>query len=385
MSKRCIPHILVLSCSVILACYQARAEATDYGNLANWLCHPDNFEDACDRDLSATIIASDGQFTRESWPDDPDPAIDCFYAYPTTSLDESGNSDLIPAEQEELITAHIQAARFRSQCRIFAPLYRQVTVSAIRAMIRGESTASEREVAFADIKSAWDYYLSHENQGRGFMLIGHSQGASLLRDLIAAEIDGRPIQKQLVSAMIVGSAVNVPPGHAVGGTYQHIPLCRSVQQTGCIITFFSYRDRLPPAADAYFGRIQGDSMPGCTNPAALAGGKGELTSYFSTVGEISLRYGGYKPWTTPTQPVETPFVRVPGMIFAECVRKNGFSYLQISVVSDSEDARADDIVGDYWIDDEIIPAFGLHLIDMNLTIGNLVEIAGEQARMYGAQ
>jgi hypothetical protein len=73
------------------------------------------------------------------------------------------------------------------------------------------------------------------------------------------------------------------------------------------------------------------------------------------------------------------------MIFAECVKRDGFSYLQISVVGDPENARADDIVGDYWVGTEISTTFGLHLIDMSLTMGNLVEIVGEQARMYAAQ
>jgi hypothetical protein len=370
MNRLCIPQTLTFLCSVVLACFQAYAETADYAKLDTWLCHPDNVVDACDRDLSTTIIAPDGRFTLESWPDNPEPAIDCFYAYPTTSHDESGNSDLNPAEQGELITAHLQAARFRSQCRVFAPLYRQITVPGLRAMMRGKSIGSDRAIALSDIKVAWNHYLEHENKGRGFVLIGHSQGASLLRDLIASEIDGKSVQHQLVSAIIVGTSVDVPVGHDVGGTYEHIPLCRSAQQVGCIITFSSYRDRLPPPANAHFGRIRGDSMPGCTNPAALAGGKGELASYFSTVGEISLRFGEYKPWTAPTQPVETPFVSVPGMIFAECVTKDGFSYLQISVEGNSDDARADDIVGDYWVEDEIVPAFGLHLIDMSLTIGN---------------
>lgn len=385
MSRRSIPQTFVFLCSVILPCFQANAETPDYSQTDTWLCHPDNSKDACDRDLSSTIISADGRFTREPWPDIPDQAIDCFYAYPTTSHDETGNSDLIPAEQGELITAYLQAARFRSQCRVFAPLYRQVTVPALRAIMRGESIGSDRSIALNDIKVAWNYYLEHENQGRGFVLIGHSQGASLLRDLIAAEIDGKSIQQQLVSAIIVGTSVNVPEGDELGETYKNIPLCRSAQQIGCIITFSSYRDRLPPSPEGHFGRIRGDSIPGCTNPAALAGGKGELASYFSTVGEISLRVGKYKPWTTPTRRVQTPFVSVPGMIFAECVRKNGFSYLQISVVGNPDDARADDIVGDYWFENEIVPAFGLHLIDMNLTMGNLVEIVGEQARIYAAQ
>ncbi|MGH1472375.1 MAG: DUF3089 domain-containing protein [Cellvibrionaceae bacterium] len=355
--------------------------APDYNDLSAWLCHPDNNADACDRDLETTIIQEDGSFARVASLENSKPDIDCFYVYPTTSLDETGNSDLMPGEQGEIITAHLQTARLRAHCRVFAPVYRQITIPALRSMMQGKPMG-DRTKTYGDVLAAWNHYLKNENNGRGFVLVGHSQGAGLLNRLIASEIDGKPIQKQLVSAIISGTSVIVPKGKDVGGTFKNIPLCKAENQVGCVVTFSSYRDRIPPPANGMFGRAGGENVAGCTNPAALGGGKAELNSHLSTIGEISLSFKEYKPWTQSNKQVETPFVNLPGMIFGECVQKGNFSYLEISVKGDAKGDRADDIIGDLWSGDEINQSWGLHLIDMSLVMGNLVDLVGKQVAAY---
>lgn len=359
----------------------AQDQAPDYASLDAWLCHPDNDTDACDRDLTTTVIAPDGSFTQEEWPDNGNPAIDCFYAYPTTSLDETGNSDLEPGEQGEIITAHLQTARLRSQCRVFGPIYRQVTIPALRSMMMGEPKG-DRAMAYNDVLDAWNHYLEHENDGRGVVLVGHSQGAGILARLIASEIDGKPVQDRLVSAVLTGTSVTVPEGETVGGTFEHIPLCTSADQIGCVITFASFRDRIPPPANSLFGRADGEGIAGCTNPAALGGGRAELDHYLSTIGEISASFGSYEPWTQPPREVETPFVKLPGLLSGECVQRDGFSYLEVSVNADPNDARADDIVGDLVTGGEINASWGLHLIDMSLVMGDLESVVAQQAQAY---
>src|SRR5678815_6071290 len=98
-----------------------------------WLCRPGN-HDACDIDLTTTVISANGMLTKETWAADPKAPIDCFYVYPTVSNDQSGNSDMV-ANTEELNVIKAQAARFGSQCRVFAPLYRQVTLGALLSLI----------------------------------------------------------------------------------------------------------------------------------------------------------------------------------------------------------------------------------------------------------
>src|SRR6202453_5047731 len=245
----------------------------DYSNGDNWLCRPGR-QDACDVDLSTTVITADGKMTLETWAANPNAQIDCFYVYPTVSMDPGGNSDMLPGPEEKGVV-RVQFARFASQCRPYAPIYRQVTLSALRAALFGTPIPVDRALAYNDVLDAWNYYLEHDNHGRGVVLIGHSQGAGILTKLIREEVDGQPVQSRMVSAMLLGTNVPVPKGKDLGGAFQHIPLCRKAQQTGCVITYVTFRAADPPPDGSRFGKVDIDNMvAACTTPAALGGGCG---------------------------------------------------------------------------------------------------------------
>ena len=150
----------------------------DYSKAESWLCRPGR-QDACAIDLTTTVIAASGKLTTEKWAANPKAPIDCFYVYPTVSNDQTPNSDM-NAGPEELAVIRSQFARFGSECRVFAPLYRQVTLTALRAGIAGKPMAVDRALGYNDVVDAWKYYLEHDNQGRGVVLIGHSQGGGIL-------------------------------------------------------------------------------------------------------------------------------------------------------------------------------------------------------------
>ena len=352
----------------------------DYSKAESWLCRPGR-HDACDVDLTATVISATGKLTREPWAANPKASVDCFYVYPTVSLDSTGNSDMV-AGDEELNVVRVQAARFGSQCRVYAPLYRQVTLTALRAVLAGRTAAVDRTLAYNDVFDAWNYYLQHDNQGRGVVLIGHSQGSGVLTELIKKEIDGKPIQKQLVSALLLGSNVAVPQQKDVGGAFQQVPLCRNSKQTGCVITYVSFRSNAPPPANSRFGKVAGQNqVAGCTNPAALKGGSGELHAYLSTRGS-GTSAAAPKPWVTDARTIDTPFVSVPGMLTAECVSNEKGSYLAVTVHGNPADPRTDEITGDVVREGRVMPEWGLHLIDVNLGIGNLIDVVRDQAKAY---
>ena len=125
-------------------------------------------------------------------------------------------------------------------------------------------------------------------------------------------------------------------------------------------------------------------VSGCTNPAALGGGSGELHSYLGTHGGgvVSIADAAPRPWVTPPQPIDTPFVSVPGLLTAECVSNEKGSYLAITVHGDPSDPRTDDITGDVVVNGQIQANWGLHLIDVNLAIGNLLDTVGQQSKAY---
>ena len=110
----------------------------------------------------------------------------------------------------------------------------------------GIPIAVDRALGYNDVVDAWNYYLQHDNNGRGVVLVGHSQGSGVLTQLIRNEIDGKPVQSRLVSAMLLGTSLPVPRGKDVGGAFKYIPLCRSASQTGCVIAYASFRSTIPP-------------------------------------------------------------------------------------------------------------------------------------------
>ena len=354
----------------------------DYSKSESWLCRPGR-QDACAVDLTTTIVAASGKLTREKWAANPKAPIDCFYVYPTVSNDPTGNSDMV-AGPEELSVIRAQFARFGSQCRVYAPLYRQVTLTALRAFIAGRPTTADRVLPYNDVLDAWNYYLEHDNHGRGVVLIGHSQGSMVLTQLIKNEIDGKPLQSRIISALLLGTSLPVPRGKDVGGAFQHLPLCHSAKQTGCVITYASFRSNVPPPASSRFGRVPDENMiSGCTNPAALAGGSGALHAYLGARGSgVVAAELVQKSWVTPPQPIDTPFVSLPGLLTAECVSNEKGSYLAITVHSDASDPRTDDFTGDVVVNGQVLADWGLHLIDVNLAIGNLVDIVGQQSKAY---
>jgi hypothetical protein len=218
------------------------------------------------------------------------------------------------------------------------------------------------------------------------VFVGHSQGAFLLTRLLREEFDGKPLQARLVSAVLAGSRVQVPEGRDVGGTFQSIPLCRAPDQAGCVIAYASFRATSPPPADAIAGR---DTEPGfttaCTNPADLRGGEGELKPFLLTSGRgigTTLPHG---PWVANGPEITTAFVTVPGLLSAHCAHDDHATYLAIHVHGDPSDPRSDDITGDVFTHDAVRPRWGLHPIDLDLAMGNILDLIGTQARAWQQQ
>ena len=388
MMRRIILGVfLAASFGGVNAAQEPAAAKNDYSKPDTWLCRPDlaAAKNACEVDQATTVVTEDGRLTRETFTANPNPPIDCFYVYPTVSLDPGGNSDMV-AGGEERNVIRSQFARFGSQCRRFAPLYRQFTLTALRAGTAGKPITADRALGYNDVVDAWNHYLKNDNNGRGVVLIGHSQGSGVLTQLIRNEIDGKPIQSRIVSALLLGSNVAVPKGKDVGGAFKNLPLCRSAEQTGCVISYVTFRSTIPPPPDSRFGRVQGEGMEaGCTNPAALGGGMGLLHAYLSATRGTFSSAAEPPAWVTPPQSINTPFVSVPRLLTAQCVSNEHGSYLEVTVNGDPHDPRTDDIAGDVMANGKAVPSWGLHLIDVNVAMGNLVEIVGKQAKAYLAK
>jgi hypothetical protein len=349
--------------SILGLAVDAQAAApVDYAQPSSWLCRPGR-QDVCSEPAVSTVISpADGAMTRKTYTPAPDPPIDCFYVYPTVSQEPTANADMTPGPGEARAATE-QFARFGAVCRTYAPLYRQTTVAAMH----GEAKGADDNLAYGDVLAAWRSYLARDNRGRGVVLIGHSQGAFHLMRLIAEEIDGKPAQRLLVSAILLGGDVQVAAGADSGGSFRHVPLCRSADQAGCVIAYSSFLADHPPGADAWFGKA---GRPGlavaCVNPAALLG-RPALDAELLATPRVKAILG-------------TPFVENPGLISAACATAGDRTFLAVSVKPTGAGAAT---LGRAFEDlTKGGPDRGLHPIDVNLTLGDLVELVGRQAKAW---
>jgi len=377
-----IIHVLLAGAPLLAPAHPTN----DYSKPESWLCRPGRPGDVCaSANQDSTSVAADGQLKVEKWKVNPNPPVDCFYAYPTVSNDATANSDMNADAEERRMTEH-QFARFASHCRVYAPMYRQVTLTALRTLMAGKPIPeADFTLPYKDVSDAWSHYLEHDNMGRGVVLIGHSQGAIVLTQLIREQLDKDPAKRGLlVSAFLLGANLPVPEGKDAGGAFENIPLCRLSGQTGCVVAFSSFRATDPPPANTMFGKLPGGMTVACVNPAALGGGPAALRAYLSTSGSILTSEVSPLPWVTPASkaPVSTPFVTVPGLLTGECVMDERGSYLSVRVNGDPKDPRIDDIKGDIVAAGVRLSNWGLHPIDLHLVMGDLLDLVAKQSKAW---
>lgn len=352
------------------------AAAPDYSQDQAWLCRPDRI-DACATDQSVTVVEANGATRAEALVPDADRPFDCFYVYPTVSNDPGGNSDMA-ANAEELRVAHAQAARFRKHCRVFAPLYRQVTLTALRSLMAGGTEpVPDRARAFGDVRAAWQHYLANDNDGRGVVLVGHSQGSGMLNQLLKT-MTAPEERAKIVSALLIGTNVERSPSDPAAGDFAWMPVCESADQHGCLVNYVTFRADVPPPAGSRFGRAQTAGLRTvCVNPAALLSRAESARAIFST-GGVGTSSRPMTEWVVGEPLPTTNFVAVPGLIATECVSNEGFDYLAVRVNADPADKRVDDITGDVVVGERRLDDWGLHLIDMPVVMGDLVELTRRQ-------
>ena len=337
-----------------------QTNGVDYRRDEAWLCRPGR-TDACAGRLDALTLTPDGRRTPAPFRPAVDPAVDCFYVYPTVSTDGGMFSDLNPGP-EEARTVLVQAGRFRSVCRVFAPNYRQVTMLGLGLSIL--TGGPDWSTPYADVRAAWRDYLRRDNNGRGVVLIGHSQGAIVLGQLLADEIERDTAQRRLlVSAVLAGHpGVPVPEDEQVGAELGVTPLCRSREQIGCAVVFATYADD-DPTLGRFFGRTTGRAAA-CVHPGAPGGGAGPLRAFL--------------PAPPDARPGDPPFVEVTGQLQAECRSDRNGSVLRVRVLPGPNA----NLVRSAMAESVYLPSWGLHVLDISLTQGSLLDMVDAQARAW---
>ena len=350
---------------------QAAPAAADYSADSNWLCLPGR-KDVCSTPLATTALSAKGYGSTGASSIAKDPQLDCFYVYPTVSNDQGLNSDLSPGREEKL-AAEAQFARFASVCRPFAPTYRQMTIGAIAAFSAGADISGAAALAYGDVRAAWRNYLATRNHGRPFVLVGHSQGSLMLQQLIAREIETDPaVAKRMKLAIIPGYDVLVPQGKLVGGTFKKTPLCSSPAETGCVMSWTSYRAGNIPAKGALFGYApQAGMTVGCVNPTVPGSRQWEaLDSYWFARSSYPVQ-GGPISWSSEGPP-PSAYLRTEGLVSAKCVNDGPRGYLAIRTNHAPGEKWTDRIGGEVSVLGIFLPGWGMHLADIAVGQGDLI-------------
>ncbi|MFL6731904.1 MAG: DUF3089 domain-containing protein [Sphingomicrobium sp.] len=353
----------------------APASAPDYSKDSNWLCLPGN-ADVCSTPLATTALNPNGYGSTGQSMIAKDPQLDCFYVYPTVSRDQGLNSDLNPSEEKA--AAQAQFARFSSVCRPFAPLYRQMTLGAVAAFSAGADISAAGALAYRDLVAAWRNYLATKNGGRPFVLIGHSQGSLMLQMLISNEIENVPaVASRMKLAILPGFNVLVPQGKLVGGTFRKTPLCSRSGETGCVISWTSFREKNVPPEGAIFGIADRPGMTvGCVNPAQPgATGWVPLDSYWYARSTLPVP-GGPIAWSSEGPP-PSPYLRTEGLVSARCMSDGQRGYLWIRTNHKPGEKWTERIGGEVGVMNMFLPGWGMHLADMAEAQGDLIRQVGD--------
>jgi len=276
--------------------------------------------------------------------------VDVFYLQPTTYQGrENWNQDISDAKTNAWTDVSViarQAAIFNGCCRVYAPRYRQAASAAVYAT--DDSGDKARAVAYEDVKTAFQYYLDHYNDGRPFILAGHSQGTFLMQKLLEEMVDASPIRPQLVAAYGIG--IGFPVG-VFGRQYKTISACAKPEDTGCVVSWLTYGrggdgkglvERYAERYEARFKTRDGAETL-CVNPLTFSLDQPDAPASANT---------GALPGVAKAGPL--PALK-PGVLGATC--QDGALYADIPT---SDDFKL-----------QVLPGLNLHFHDMDLFYKNI--------------
>ncbi len=208
--------------------------APDYANLKYWASHPDKIDPADSIPKGTNLKNEQAQAD-----------VDVFFLHPTTYVYKRGNDGWngdVNSEnlnqKTDMGTILYQASIFNGVGRIYAPRYRQAHFESFFT----EDKASAKQafdVAYSDLKTSFQYYLTHWNNGRPIIIAAHSQGTLHAKQLIKDFFEGQNLKNRLVVAYLIGMPIKKD-------FFQTIPLCETPDQTGCYCSWRTYKKGYEP-------------------------------------------------------------------------------------------------------------------------------------------
>jgi hypothetical protein len=218
-----LTFLALLQTEVVIA---QKSAPPDYSNLNYWAASPHKM------DTSDKIPAGLND-------EETDKRADVFFIHPTSYFGETDTSSWNAWLSDEAVNQEtdyksilFQATAFSGSCRVFAPRYRQANMEVFYKMGTPQAKAAF-DLAYNDVKTAFQYYLQNENKGRPIVIASHSQGTLHAIRLLQEFFDGTPLKKQLVCAYIPGYRIKKD-------ALKSIPVSEKPDQTGCFAGWRSY-------------------------------------------------------------------------------------------------------------------------------------------------
>ncbi len=210
----------------------ALSELPDFSDLRYWAAHPNKKDpsDSIPKNVKSNQVASK--------------EVDVFFVYPTSYLDRTLPYGLNAPLKESKINIYTdysallyQASVFNEVGKIYAPRYRQANILAYYPVTAADTVKAIAafELAYNDVKAAFEYYLANNNNGRPIIIASHSQGSTHTIRLLKEFFDNKPLYKQLVAAYVVGMALDPK-------IYTSLKACTTPDQTGCICAWRTFMD-----------------------------------------------------------------------------------------------------------------------------------------------
>ena len=157
------------------AAEESAQDALDYGAPENWAY----FEPGEDREADVFLIC---------------PTVD--------TRSETNAFDLNDKLKGNFIYAlDLERGIFEETGRLFSPYYRQMSINAYTLPETEREKA--REIAYADISAAFRWYLRNENDGRGIILAGFSQGGEMCLELLKEYCGGESAEAQALRERLI--------------------------------------------------------------------------------------------------------------------------------------------------------------------------------------
>jgi hypothetical protein len=345
-------------------------KAPDFENKYFWVAHPDKSDTS---DLVPIGIDTSGDIANKE--------VDVFFVHSTGFVGPGGWNSSMQIENSEAQSIEYMlssmASIFNGCCNIYAPHYREAQIQSFMPESFDSGTQA-LDLAYQDVEAAFDYYLTHYNQGRPFIVVGHSQGTTHALRLLEQRVDNTQLVNQLVAGYLVGYWL---PKDKFTRGFEQIKPCEIATQIGCIVSYdvFGQGGELDAKVPHWYktgwevNRLADDSVKPtvCVNPMSWQSNQNKISK---------SQHLGAMPVDFKRTPLNMLLANNPGFIFdelpalvseltsAQCLEDGRLEIMQ----------QADNAFSNHLEQDNK----SYHILDFSLFYGNIRQNAMQRVNQF---